>query len=128
MFTRPQRNDPMLPPDAGGTGFAHVDVLFALEWSALAPGFGGWTVLVDNEAHPRLLSVVPPGSDTLAFFLFPSGGAVEVLWRSPHGGGTVLTVGRYAGLRTALLALCPLDERQMLRLDASMDALCPRAG
>ncbi len=43
MFTRPQRNGPTLPPDAGGAGFAHEDVLCTSEWSALAPGCGGWT-------------------------------------------------------------------------------------
>ncbi|HET8995801.1 MAG TPA: hypothetical protein VFN42_03965, partial [Acetobacteraceae bacterium] len=62
MFVRPQRDDfPVLATYGTLVEFHCADVLFALEWSAVAPGVGGWDVLIDDERHTRLISVVPPG-------------------------------------------------------------------
>ena len=32
-----------------GTVFHHAEVLYALEWAAIAPGLGGWNVVLDDD-------------------------------------------------------------------------------
>lgn len=128
MFNKPQRDAcPVLTADAGKARFPRADVLFALEWSAIAPGIGGWDVLIDDEKRTKLVSVVPPGSDVPSFFIYGKGRDVVVTWLAPNGRGEVMEVGRFTSLRTAVLALCPLTTEQMEMVNESLEILYPRA-
>ena len=128
MFRKPKREETLvLGPDEGKTKFHRSDMLFALEWSAVAPGMGGWDVLLDDERRTRLVSVVPPGSDTPTFFIYWKGREVVMMWLAPSGKGEMMEVGRFACLRTAVLALCPLNEEQLNTVNESMEILYPRA-
>jgi hypothetical protein len=128
MFNKPQRHQfPVLAAEAGSATFARADVLFALEWSAVAPGIGGWDVLLDDERHTRLVSVVPPGADLPSFFICWKGSDVAVTWLAPSGEGKATEMARYTNLRAAVLALCPLDGDQMQAVNESMEILYPRS-
>jgi len=128
MFKKPKRDETLiLGADEGKTKFHRADVLYALEWSAVAPGMGGWDVLLDDEERTRLVSVVPPGSDTPTFFIYNKGREVVLTWQAPSGKSDVMEIGRFASLRTALLALCPLNEEQTQAVNESMEFLYPRA-
>lgn len=127
MFKKPRREDfPILADDEGTAEFHKADVLYALEWSATAPGAGGWDVLVDDEARTRLVSVVPPGSNVPTFLIFRKGAETEVIWINPATTGEVLEVGRYPSLRAAVLALCPLHEALVQKVNEAMESLYPR--
>jgi len=127
MFTRPKGDEALLlGPDEAKTRFHRSDVLFALEWSALAPGMGGWDVLLDDERETYLLSIVPPGGDAASFFLYRKGREVVLRWIAPAGSTAPLEVGRFPSLRAALLALCPLNDDQMQALHESLEVLYPR--
>jgi hypothetical protein len=129
MFRKPTCEDALaLGPDEGKASFHRGDVLFALEWSAVAPGMGGWDVLIDDELRTRLVCVVPPGSDAPAFFIFLKGRDVVMRWLSANGIGEAIEVGRFTNLRAALLALCPLNEDQTEWVNESMEILAPRSG
>ena len=127
MFIRPQRGDfPVLATYGTLVEFHGADVLFALEWSAVAPGVGGWDVLIDDERHTRLISVVPPGSNEPAFVALRKDSAVVVIWLSANSKGEAMELGRFSSLRTAMLALCPLDPDVLQHVNESMEALHPR--
>lgn len=127
MFRRPKTTDiPNLGPDESNARFPRADVLFALEWSAIAPGMGGWDVLIDDERRTRLLSIVPPGSDSPAFFIVTNGRSVTLRWLAPRDGSEVIEVGQFMTLRDALLALCPLTEDQLHTVNEAMEILYPR--
>ena len=128
MFRKPKSEATlMLGPDEGKATFHRGDVLFALEWSAVAPGMGGWDVLIDDERATRLVSVVPPGADTPAFFIYLKQRDVVVRWLAPSGKGEPLEVGRFTSLRAALRALCPLNEDQLQAVNEAMEILYPRS-
>lgn len=127
MFIRPRREDFPAVAAYGILGEFHgADVLFALEWSAAAPGVGGWDVLIDDEAHPRLISVVPPGSNEPSFVALRTASTVIVIWLSANSAGDAMEVGRFTSLRTAMLALCPLDPDALQFVNESMETLYPR--
>ena len=117
----------VMPGDDVCSSFARADILFALEWSATAPGIGGWDVLIDDELNTRLLSVVPPGSTVPSFFIFRDGGDVVVTWRAADASGVATEVGRWTNLRTAVLALCPLNDDLTEAVNNSMELLYPRS-
>lgn len=127
MFKKPQRGDPLvLAADEGTADFATADLLFAMEWSTVAPGFGGWEVLVDDEKRTRLVSVVPPGSEVPTFFAFWKGRDIVVVWRRPGGESKITEVGRFTNLRAAVLKLCPLHEESVQHINETMETLYPR--
>jgi hypothetical protein len=128
MFRKPQPNDTLtLGPDEGKAKFDRADVLFALEWSALAPGIGGWDVLIDDERMTRLVSVVPPGADAPAFFIYWKGSEIVLTWQALNGKGEMMEVARFTNLRAAVLALCPLSEDQHMAVKDSMEIMYPRS-
>lgn len=128
MFKESDSEDSFaLAADEGITEFHRADVLYALEWSAVAPGAGGWNIRIDNEEHTRLVSVVAPGSERPTFFIFWKGGAVVVVWRRPIGARDVMEVGRYPSLRAAVMALCPLHADIVQQVNESMEVLYPRS-
>ena len=104
--------------------FHPSDVAFAISWSNSAPGFGNWRVSFDKPIGAEFISIVPPGCDDPVFFIFRSGGDV-VLERQPPGGARG-EVGRFKGLRDALIRLCPLDEDALEEILVSLERDFPR--
>jgi hypothetical protein len=119
------------PAPAGGTGetvFHQAEVLYALEWASVAPGLGGWNLLLDDARATRLISVVPPGAERPAFFLTRDGRDVRLAWqRDRASGGAPVQVGSFRSLRDAVLTLCPLGEEVRRSVNQSMQMLYPRA-
>jgi hypothetical protein len=118
----------MSEPSATDAAFHGADVLFALEWAAIAPGLGGWGVTLDDEAHTRLVSVTPPGAEQPAFFITRSGADVALAWLRPKAvHGVLVEIGRFASLRAAVQVLCPLNEAQYQAINQAMELLYPRS-
>jgi hypothetical protein len=108
--------------------FHQADVLFALEWAAVAPGLGGWNVVLDDESRTRLVSVVPPGAEQPAFFITRDGKEVTITWlRQKVVDGSLVEVGRFRSLREAVLTLCPLSDDLKELANESMEVLYPRS-
>ena len=108
--------------------FHQADVLFALEWAAVAPGLGGWNLVLDDEQNTRLVSVIPPGAENPAFFITRDGSEVTISWlRQKTIDGVLVEVGRFASLRDAVLTLCPLSDDQKELVNDSMEVLYPRS-
>jgi hypothetical protein len=108
--------------------FHQADVLYALEWAAVAPGLGGWNVVLDDDRATRLISVIPPGAENPAFFITRDGIEVTINWlRQKTIDGVLVEVGRFASLREAALALCPLSDDQKELVNESMEILYPRS-
>lgn len=109
-------------------GFQAADVLYALEWATLAPGLGGWRVIVSEGQKVELVSVVPPGAEFPIFFITPDGDEAVVERQRPRAvGGGYDPVGRFESLRDAVLALCKLDADQREELNTRMEAIYPRS-
>jgi hypothetical protein len=122
---RTDRRAPEAP--ASAPAFHGADVLYALEWAAIAPGLGGWNVALDDELHARLVSITPPGAEQPTFFISRSGDEVVLAWLRPNAiDDAVVEVGRFASLRAAVQVLCPLSEAQCQTLNESMEMLYPR--
>ena len=64
--------------------FHPSDIAFARGWSRRAPGLGGWTVLLDNDAAPEQVSVIPPGGDRPVFYITRQGRSVTARYGSWH--------------------------------------------
>jgi len=110
------------------TLFHKADVLYALEWAAVAPGLGGWNIVLDDERQTRLVSVVPPGAEHPAFFITRKGDETTITWlRQKVIDGSLVEVGRFSGLREAVLTLCPLCDDLREIVNESMEALYPRS-
>jgi len=111
-----------------GTVFHHAEVLYALEWAAIAPGLGGWNVVLDDDRQTRLVSVVPPGAEQPAFFINRDGAEVTITWlRQKVVDGALVEVGRFPTLRDAVMALCPLSDDQREIVNEAMELLYPRS-
>jgi hypothetical protein len=110
------------------TVFHPSDVLYALEWAAVAPGLGGWNLVLDDDRHTRLVSIVPPGAEHPVFFVNRFGNEITMTWlRQKPTEGTLVEVGTYKSLREAVLTLCPLSDDQRELVNESMEVLYPRA-
>ncbi len=108
--------------------FHSSDVLYALEWAAVAPGLGGWNLVLDDDRRTRLVSVVPPGAENPAFFISRDGGEVTVNWlRQKSIDGALVEVGRFSSLREAVLTLCPLSDDLKELVNEAMEVLYPRS-
>jgi hypothetical protein len=119
----------MLVPAAPAEAvFDRADVLYALEWAAVAPGLGGWTVLLDDELQTREVLVVPPGMERPAFCMTRAGRDVSLTWlRSADSQRPDFEVARPASLREAVLILCPLSDEAVMAVNDAMEALYPRS-
>lgn len=110
------------------TLFHQADVLFVLEWAAVAPGLGGWNVVLDDDYATRLVSVIPPGAENPVFFITRDGGEVTITWlRQKSVDGALVEVGRYGNLREAVMTLCPLSDDQKELVNEAMEILYPRS-
>ena len=107
--------------------FQSADVLYAIGWATIAPGIDGWRVVINDDAQTTLVSVIPPGSDVPVFFITRKGeqAIVERQFQATRGGRA--EVGRFDGLRTAVLALCPLNADQLEELNERMEMIYPRS-
>lgn len=127
MFKRPKMEEHLLlGSDEATATFSFAEVLFALEWSAVAPGMGGWDVLIDDERHTSLVSIVPPGAEVPCFFVYTKHHEVVLTWMPANRDTDLMEVGRFGSLTSALLALCPLSDDQMLAIEKSMEIFQPR--
>ena len=104
--------------------FHPSDIAFARGWSAAAPGFGGWNVLLDRENAPELISVVPPGADEPAFVL--TRGPRDVRLQRLRPDEEPEEIASLPGLREALLKLCPLTEDALVDIHERLEASFPR--
>ncbi len=129
---------PVLSSTAAATVFHPADVLFALEWSAVAPGLGGWNLLLDDERATRIISVVAPGAEQPTFAVSREGDQVVITWlrqgdarppgaRPMAAGGGAVRVGQFNSLRDAVLTLCPLGDELIDIVNEAMEILYPRA-
>jgi hypothetical protein len=120
--------DAALDATEATTLFHQADVLYALEWAAVAPGLGGWNVVLDDEKHTRLLSVIPPGAENPAFFITRAGAEVTITWlRQKVVDGSLVEVGRFGSLREAVQTLCPLCDDLKELVNEAMEVLYPRS-
>ena len=111
-----------------GSVFHQADILYALEWAAVAPGLGGWNVVLDDDRQTRLVSVVPPGAEQPAFFVSRDGSQVTITWlRQKITDSALVEVGRYRSLREAVLTLCPLCDDLKELVNEAMELLYPRS-
>lgn len=107
--------------------FHPSDIAFARNWSAAAPGIDGWRVQLDREESPERVSIAPPGAEAPVFSIVRDTRDVVLYRRRP------LTpepeeVGRYPGLRDALLALCPLPDEALEEIHERLEMEFPRQG
>jgi hypothetical protein len=108
--------------------FHKAEVLFALEWAAVAPGLGGWNVVLDDDRTTRMISVVPPGAENPAFFITRDREEVTITWlRQKAIDGALVEIGRFKTLRDSVLTLCPLCDDLKELVHEAMEALYPRA-
>ncbi len=117
-----------LPSTEATSVFHKAEVLYALEWSAVAPGLGGWNVVLDDDRTTRLISVVPPGAENPIFFINRDGEEVTITWRRQKAiDGALVEIGRFKTLRDSVLTLCPLCDDLKEVVNEAMEALYPRA-
>jgi hypothetical protein len=117
-----------LYPAQDATTFHSADVLYALAWASLAPGIDGWRISLPDAAHTSVVFVIPPGSDEPVFFIRRKGGETVVQRQAKPGTDWMRTeVGRFDGLRTAIRALCPLDDEKLEELNTRMEVIYPRS-
>lgn len=94
--------------------FPVEDLRFALAWSRMAPGFGGWQLGVSEMASGEMVEVIPPGAEFPVFYVLPRAGCVEVIReRVIEVGGGQVSVATVPTLRDAVLLLCPLGPEAM---------------
>ena len=105
--------------------FHPSDIAFAVYWSKSAPGWGGWKVLVDNEDTPETVAVAPPGLDEPVFFLHRE--VNEVVMHLEPPGGDRSEAARFANLREAVVALCPLSDEALEDVQLALERDFPRA-
>ena len=114
--------------ESATAAFHPADVIYALEWAAVAPGLGGWNLVLDDENQTRLVSVIPPGAEQPMFFVTSDGTAVTITWlRQKVVEGALVEVGRFGNLREALQILCPLNDDLKEIVHESMELLYPRS-
>jgi hypothetical protein len=114
-------------PTKENTTFHSADVLYVIAWATTAPGIDGWRVVIDDDAQTSLVSVIPPGSHVPVFFLTRQGEETIIKRQSHATGGGRAEVGRFDGLRTAILALCPLSDDQREEINERMETIYPRS-
>jgi hypothetical protein len=108
-----------LSSSCAGGAFAVSDLCFALAWSRVAPGFGGWQIAFMQISTGEMIDVVPPGAEFPVFHILPRAGHVELIQeRSAEAGGGQVLVARCPALRDALLLLCPLGPEGLAAADA----------
>ena len=107
--------------------FHSSDIAFVQGWTRMAPGIGGWTVLFDNDRAATQISVIPPGAEQPVFFITRQGRDVKLERRRAMGDDDeVVEVGRFDGLREAVLALCPISDDALEEIQMGLEKRFPR--
>jgi hypothetical protein len=106
------------------TVFHPSDIGFAVNWGGVAPGWGGWKVMVDKEEDPEVVAIAPPGLEDPIFFLHRDVNEV-VLAHEPPGADRA-EVARFANLREALLNLCPVSDEALEEIHLALERDFPR--
>ena len=89
--------------------FPLEDLQFALAWSQVAPGIGGWKLTVSEMTTGEIVEVTPPGAEFPVFYVLPRPNGVEIIReRVIEVGGGQVPVALLPTLRDAVLLLCPL--------------------
>jgi hypothetical protein len=104
--------------------FHPSDIAFVRRWSAAAPGLGGWGVRVDPDEAPEQVSVTPPGAETPLFFITRHGR--DVLLERRRAGAEPEEVGRFEGLREAVLTLCRIGDEALEEIHEELEETFPR--
>ncbi len=116
MLNFPVHNAPM--PAAS---FPIGDLQFALAWSQVAPGIGGWRLTVSEMTSGEMVEVTPPGAEFPTFYILPRAGLVEIIReRAMEVGGGQVRVGSVSSLKDAVLLLCPLSPAVVAQIDCSL--------
>ena len=101
--------------------FPLEDLRFALAWSRMAPGLGGWQLGVSEMASGELVEVIPPGAEFPVFCILPRADGVEIIReRVMEVGGGQVSVATVPTLRDAVLLLCPLGADAMAQVSQLM--------
>ncbi len=88
--------------------FPPGDIQWALAWASVAPG--GWSAeIVASCDGDEYLAVTPPGSSECVFLIDANIDEGADVWRP----GRYDSIANYPTLRDAVLALCPLEPRQL---------------
>lgn len=104
--------------------FHPSDVAFVMAWSRAAVGYDGWRVELDRPGGVEEIRVTPPGAEVPVFFLSRLVGEV-LLERQPIGGRRV-EAARFANVREAVQALCPLDDDAVEQVHIELERQFPR--
>ena len=97
--------------------FPVEDLQFAMAWSRVAPGFGGWTLAVSEMTTGELVEVTPPGAEFPVFYVLPRPEGTEIIReRVIEVGGGQVSEAMVPSLRDAVLLLCPLGSEGMEQL------------
>ncbi len=108
--------------------FHPSDVAFACRWSERAPGIDGWRVMLEPDAVPERVHVLPPGSPEPVFVISRRSARVVVERRVRAAGEDAFrTVGEYDNLRQAVQALCPLNEDDLQVINEDLEIRFPRS-
>ncbi len=103
------------------TTFPVDDLLFALAWSRLAPGLGGWRLAVIEIDTGEMIEIILPGAEFPVFLILPRRRHVELIRERPiEAGGGQVRVATLPTLREAVLLLCPLSLQHAFELQRSI--------
>jgi hypothetical protein len=108
--------------------FHPSDIAFARCWSEAAPGYDGWRLAFDREEAPERVSVLPPGAEEPVFVVTRDARDVILFRRRPAPPGELAELGRFDGLREAVLALCPINDEALEEIHERLEIDFPRIG
>jgi hypothetical protein len=108
--------------------FHPSDIAFARNWSEAAPGYDGWRVVLDRDEAPERVSILPPGAEETVFVVVRDTRDVILFRRRPAPSGELTELGRFDGLREAVLALCPLPDEALEEIHERLEIDFPRQG
>lgn len=97
------------------------DLSFAMAWSRVAPGIGGWRLAVSEMTSGEIVEIIPPGAKFPVFYVLPRPGGAEIIWDC----STVVeddqaSLGLLPSLRDAVLLLCPLTSEVLAQVRESL--------
>jgi hypothetical protein len=105
------------------TGFPKEDLNWALHgWARVAPGYGGWKIMLDEDARDQVVYVAPPGVVATPphgprFVITAMVGGNAMLSRD-FAGVSLGAIDIFPSLPDALQALCQLTPAQETEADA----------
>ena len=96
------------------------DLAFAMAWSRVAPGIGGWRLAVSEMTSGEIVEIIPPGAKLPVFYVLPRPGGAEIIWDcSTAVENDQVSLGLVPSLRDAVLLLCPLSLDLLAQIEGS---------